>query len=161
MTGLNLDEFRRYLAIDKTKLDDEIVQQPSLFYAVSEALAAVIAIRDSLKEDLIQVDTEIAKEVRQRIGEKATDTRVKAEVSLDLDHQKAYAEWLKAKTEADKLEGLKESFKQRSYSLRALAELYKANFFEASTIRPSAEADRAVYENRRARLAAGREAKEK
>lgn len=158
---INLDEFRSYLTINKGALDDEVTQQPSLFFEVTEALAEANATRDQLKEELDQIGAEIGSEVRKTLDPKALETRIKALVKLDPDYQKAFTGWLKAKMLSDKLEGLKEAFKQRSYALRSLTDLYNANYFETSSLRPTPSQERAVYETRRARLAAGREAKVK
>lgn len=156
----SIEEWRGYLAIDKMALDDEVVRQPSLFYEVSEAYAEAVVERDACKEQLAMTDAELDAEIRVKAGdEKITETAVKGRVQVSKKHKKSFDEYLAAKEYADKLDALKDAFKQRSSMLRDLASLFVANYFEESGLKGSYSSDKAVYETRRERLAAAREAK--
>lgn len=157
---MKIAEFRKYLEIEKSTLDDEIVRQPSLFFEVSEAFALAAAERDVLKDSIATIDANLDAEVRASFGDaKVTEAMVKSKVQANPEHEKAFTNWLTAKEQADLLGALKEAFQQRSYMLRDLVSLYTANYFEQSAIKTDASSDALVYKNRRARLAAGREAK--
>ena len=54
-----LDELKEQLAIDKGVLDDEVIRQPVLFYAISEQLTDASAERDAAKEELANVDADL------------------------------------------------------------------------------------------------------
>ena len=155
---IDIAELRTYLQIDKLALDDEVVRQPSLFYEVSEAYAEAAAERDMLKEHLAGIDAELDKRFRKE-GEKATEGKIKAQIQSYKAHQEAFDEWLEAKKQADKLQALKDAFQQRSYMLRDLVSLHNANYFEESSLKTTANQDRVVYHQRRARLGAARETK--
>jgi predicted nucleic acid-binding Zn-ribbon protein len=155
---LNIEEFRQYLKIDKSSLDDEVVQQPSLFYEVSESCAEASAERDALKEQLAVVDADLDKKIRSK-NEKGTEAQIKNQIQAHPDHQKAFAEWLDAKLLADKLTALKDAFKDRSFMIRELGSLFVSNYFEEGAVRTTAAQNHDVYALRRARLAAARKAK--
>lgn len=133
-------ELQLKLAIDKTVLDDEVIKQPVLFYTISEALTDAFALRDGAKEELASVDAEMDSVWRSKLAkihDKVTEKMVQNSVQCSSAHEKAFDEYLKAKTYADKLLALKEAFQQRSYMLRDLVSLYSANYYETSSIRPN------------------------
>ena len=135
---MNVEDFKKYLEIDKSNLDEEIVHQPSLFSEVAEAHANAISVRDSLKEELATLDASLANELRKKIekgGERATDARVQSATQQDKRHIKASNKYLEAKKEADILLALKESFQMRSYMIRDLAQLYSAQYFESTSVK--------------------------
>ncbi len=155
---VDIDEFKKYLRIDKQALDDEVMQQPELFFQVSEAYAQAVAERDALKEELAVVDARLF--ANQRMSNaKATDTSIKASVSTATNHEKAFAEWLEAKEHADKLAALKDAFFQRSEMLKTLGRLHASNYFEQTSVRDTKSTDAMVYERQRKRLALQREKK--
>lgn len=154
-----LDEFRNYLTIDKHRLDDEIIQQPSLLFAVSEALEQALADRDRLKEGLATVDAELDGEVRldlEKQDVKVTEALVKAGVQTHKKHEAAFEAYIQAKTEAGILGSLKESFQTRSYGLRDLVQLHMSNYFEAESVRGTNASDTMVYKRRRAQISEAR-----
>lgn len=154
----SLSELRAELAIDKTVLDDEVIRQPVLFYAISEAMTEAIAVRDAAKEELATIDAELDHTVRAKFAslEKYTEAMVKNGIQTSVKHQKAFTAYLDAKVAADKLEALKDAFKQRSYMLRDLVSLYSANYFEQSSLKPPAAVEASHYHANRARIATAR-----
>jgi len=154
----SLSELKEQLAIDKSVLDDEVIRQPVLFYAISEAMTDAIAVRDAAKEDLATTDAELDKVVRMQMAglEKYTEAMVKNAVQIHPRHKKAFNAYLDAKSDADKLEALKDAFKQRSYMLRDLVSLYSANYFEDASIKPSAAVEASHYHSNRDRMAKAR-----
>lgn len=161
---IKLDEFRRYLKIDKHALDDDIVQQPMLFYEVSEAYVVAAAERDGFKEALARVDAGLDAEIREELEKsdtKATEAMVKNQIQCHQDHEKAYKLYAKAKEQADLLAVMKDSFQQRGYMLRDLCQLYVANYFEESSVRGTSNTDAAVYKRRREHLGNAREQRQR
>lgn len=157
---IDLEEFKGYLKIDKEALDNELVEQPMLFYKISQAFVMAAAQRDLLKEKLTETDAVLDTEVREALGdEKYTEAVVKNEVTKDKKHKAAFNDWLRAKTDADLFLALKESFSSRAYMLRDLCALYSANYFENNAIRTQGNQDKAVYNINRAKLANARERK--
>lgn len=162
--NINLADLKQHLAIDKSMLDDEVVRQPSLFYAVSEVLTDAIALRDGAKEELAAVDAKmdgIWRSKLSKIHDKVTEKMVQNWVQNSSEHEKAFDAYLEAKTHADKLLALKEAFQQRSYMLRDLVSLYSANYYEASSIKPTKATEASQYNANRARMSNAREARGK
>jgi len=156
---VDLEEFRRYLAIDKTSIDDELMQHPSLYYTISEALVEATARRDAIKDDLAKTEAALDRELRAEFevsGDKFTESQIKNLILLDEERTKVNQQFLTAKSEADLLTALKESFHQRGYMLRDLASLYVSNYYQNDSVRVTQTTDDAVYNRRRARLAEGR-----
>ena len=153
---IDIDEFKKYLRINKQALDDEVMQQPELFFQVSEAYAQAVAERDALKEELNVTDSKLFANQR-RNDPKATDTAIKSRVSIDSGHQQAFTEWLEAKEHSDRLGALKDSFFQRSEMLKTLGRLQASNNFEQTSVRDTKSTDAMVYERQRKRLALQRE----
>lgn len=149
---MNIEEMKAYLKIDKNSLDEEIVQQPSLLGAVSDAFAMAAAERDHAKEEAAVVDGELDALYRQD-HEKATEGAIKAMIQADRLHMIAYEAYLKSKQKADRLQALKEAFQSRGYMLRDLVSLYTANYYQQESVRTTASQDRVVYHRRQARSA--------
>jgi hypothetical protein len=158
------EDFHQYLAIDKTVLDDEIIRQPVLFYTISEKLTDAAAERDTAKEELAIVDAELDGEWRRELAtkeNKVTEKMVQNCIITSPQHTQAFEEYLIAKKKADKLLALKEAFQQRGYMLRDLVALYTANYYEASSIKPTQAQEASNYAANRARISNARAARGK
>jgi len=159
-----LADLQQQLAIDKSVLDDEVIRQPVLFYTISEALTDALARRDGAKEALAFVDAEMDNVCRRKLSKgdaKVTEKMVQNHVQCSYEHGKAFDVYLKAKTYADKLLALKEAFQQRSYMLRDLVSLYSANYYEASSIKPTQATEASHYNANRVRMSNARAARGK
>jgi hypothetical protein len=160
----SLADLQSSLAIDKGVLDDEVIRQPVLFYAISEQLTDASAERDAAKEELNSVDADVADEGRRQLsksGARPTDKAVQNYVQLSAKHEAAFNTYLAAKLRADKLLALKDAFQQRSYMLRDLVSLYSANYYEASSIKPTQAQDASHYAANRERISNARAARGK
>ena len=161
---MNIEEFRSYLEIDKTALDDVVTQQPMLFYKVSEAFVRAASERDALKERLAIVDAELDSEIREKLEAeeiKITETNVKSKVQTHKRHETAFKSYIKAKEQADVLQALKEAFHQRSFMIRDLCSLYVANFFEEGSVKGNNQTDNVQYRERRRLLSDARQERPK
>jgi len=152
---MKIDEFRDYLQIDKLNLDEDVIHQPALFYEVSEACAEAIAFRDAMAEDLAIIDAKLDREARQKLSD-PKEAEVKAFIKTAKKHEAAFDAYLQAKEEAEKFTALKDAFKTRGQALKIMADLYASNYFEDAALKTSANEDRVVYQQQRARLAAKR-----
>lgn len=155
-------ELQQHLAIDKTALDDEVIRQPVLFYMVSEQLTDAIAARDTAKEELAATDAELDHKWRKQLSKthpKVTEGLITSHITTSPDHEKAFLNYLDAKTKADKLLALKEAFQQRSYMLRDLVSLYSANYYEDASLKPTKAQDASHYNANRARISNARAAR--
>lgn len=156
--SFDLAEFEGYLQINKHTLDEEIVQQAMIFYKISSAYVDAVASRDSLKEQFALADAKLDGEVRERAekdDEKITEAMVKNRIQTNKKHETAFASYMLAKTQADKLQALKEAMASRAYMIRDLVQIHLTGYFETSSVKDQ-RADRVVYEKRRERLAEAR-----
>lgn len=149
------------LAIDKHNLDDVIMEQPGLFYDVSEQLTIALAERDAAKENLEIVNAELDSKWRKNLQSQAklTEKVISNHVMQDPDHEAAFTEYLTFKSKADRLQALKDAFQQRSYMLKSLVALYTANYYEDSAMKPSRAQEVSHYAANRTRIALARSAK--
>lgn len=156
---INIDEFRKYLQIDRSSLDDEVMRQASLLFTVSEAVVEATAKRDALKEHLATAEAKLDQEFRTRFadsGDKYTEGQIKSLILTEKSRCLTNKNFLTAKAEVDLLVALKESFHQRGYMIRDLVSLYNANYYQNDAVRATSKMGDAVYDQRRARLAEGR-----
>lgn len=148
---IDINEFKSYLKIDKARLDDELVHQAELYYAVSEAHANAVGKRDTAKESMAAIDAELDAEIRAN-GDKLTEAQVKSKVQAHDEHKQIADDWLLAKAEAEKLAALKEAFQQRGYLIRDLCQLYINNYYSEQAVKHDADTDRLIYRQRRERI---------
>ncbi len=153
-------DLKQYLVLDKDRLDDELIAQASLLHASSEKYEIACGERDCLKETLATVDARLDASYRQQLGSKITEGTIKASVQADPLHAAAFSDYVAAKQYAGELGALADAFKDRSYMLRELCQLYRSNYFETDSVR-SNDYDNAVYTRQRQRLAEARASKEK
>jgi len=144
-----INDLKQYLKIDKLALDEELTQQASLLYQISEEYAVAVGERDGLKESLAIEAAKADQRAREQLGDKATEPKVKALVTLDEQRIAANGKYLDAKYQADALEALKDSFQQRGYMLRDLAQLYISNYYTTDSVRSTPQTNEALYRSKR------------
>ena len=133
MTESNLyDQLEQNLLIDEHALDEAIEQQPDWFHRCSKQLALLESRRDAAKQALLdeeaKVDTELRMKARKN-DEKITNDEIKAQTRLMPAVKKAGQVFLQLNESVNLYEALKESFKQRSYALGHLVDLFVAGYF--------------------------------
>ena len=159
-----VDNLKLMLEINKHGLDDELIKQPSLFFQVGEEYSIAVAERDACKEELATVDAELDGRIRAKLaqkrsgekGDKVTEAMVKNGIQVHPSHAAAFDTYILAKTRADILQSLKDSFQQRSYMLRELASLYVSSYYDESSVKGTGNTDKLVYDRQRERLAEAR-----
>ena len=156
---MEIDKLKTLLAINKNALDEEISQQPMLFYDIAEACVEAMAERDTAKEALATVDAKLDGLVRSALDkskEKVTEAMVKNSIQMHKEHMVAFEAYMRAKSDADLILALKEAFGQRGYMLRDLCQLYVSGLYEQNSVRETAATDRAAYKATRERLSVAR-----
>ena len=131
-------EFQALLRIDRHNLDEEVERQPALYYKVAAEEARMRSRFDASKNALEMIMADLDGEIRSKAlkkDEKITEAVVRAKVSQDKRCVKASEEQLKQKRRLDLLTALKDSFRQRSYMLRDLVELYTSGYYTDAAIR--------------------------
>lgn len=159
---MKIETLKDSLQINKNALDDEVIRQPQLFFAVAEKYVEAAAKRDTLKEALTSIDAELDGKVRimlEKAAEKTTEAIVRNAVQVHKDHEKAFNLYIQAKIDADALGALKEAFIQRSFMLRDMCSLYVSSYYENASIQANSASDKAVYKEKRTRMADARGAR--
>jgi hypothetical protein len=128
----DITEFVDYLKIDRDSLDEDLIQQPMLFYRVSQQLALANARRDKLKREMELLEAETRMSVREDLArheEKVTEKQVTEMVNADGDLVALEKRYGTARFQAEQWGAMKESFSQRGYALKELVSLYLGNYF--------------------------------
>ena len=149
------------IKIDQNALNDELVEQPALFMAASNAYVMAISERDEAKADVDVARAEAYFDIRRSSKEKVTEATISAQIELDKNYRVACKNYLEAKQAASEAETLKESFAQKGYVLKELAALYIAGYFGTSSVSgpESREVQRRGYEEKRSEIAKQRRAR--
>ena len=134
MTDLDADgvlrEFREYLKIDKTGLEEAMAQQADLFFRVSEEYELAVSLREEAKEKLATVDSDLGINLRgSDKKEKPTEGQIKDMVQSHTRHRAAHEHWANCRRRAARLLSLKEAFQERGRMLRDLGNLYATGYF--------------------------------
>lgn len=125
-------ELEQGLKIDRNALEIEWEKQPDLFYRVSKALEGAISLRDEAETHVKEIEAKTDQEIRKkytRSEEKVTEAQIKALLLTNPGVQEAKEDYLRLKEECGLLGALKDAYKQRSYALTGLVELYLGNYY--------------------------------
>lgn len=152
---IDIEEFKKYLVIDKNSLDQEIIQHPELLFHIAEACIEAASERDARKEILAMTDATIDAEVRDE-ADKITEAAVKNRIQVHAKHVEAWTSYAEAKQRADVLSALRDSFSTRGFMLRDLVQLHVSGYWENNSVTGQDPA----YRRTRQRLADARERRE-
>ncbi len=147
MGDFNIDEFRGHLAISKIDLDEDIMQQPSLYHKVGVEWGLACSERDYIKAELTLVKADLYRWHRKKLENKegkVTEAMVDALIIREDEYQDINDEFIDANHRVQILESLKDSFYQRSFMLRDLAQLAVAHFFERDAVKGMEDAARST-----------------
>jgi len=126
------------LKLDIMSLDTACLEQASLYEEMGESWAEAVAERDRVKERLTAKRAEIDEDVRKHpekynSGDKITETWIGNKVSQDAEVVTLNDELITCQYNVNMLSTGKESIEHRGNALRFLIELYKGNYFAASS----------------------------
>jgi hypothetical protein len=125
-------ELEAALRIDKTNLDEELIQHPEVFYRVADKVAYLVSQRDAAKQDLAEVEARVDAQIRHDLevrGEKVTERMVDSEKVLHQQVIKAKKTLHALNDQLGQWQALKEAYQQRGYVLKDLVQLYISNYF--------------------------------
>lgn len=133
-----IDEYEERLKFSMEALEEALEEQSDLFNDVSQRLALETSKRDGAKTDIVETEAMVDLEIRGDAaaeGRKITEKEVDATKNVDnrvLESRKIYH---KHSENVRRLEALKESFQQRSYALKELANLWVAGYYGDTSIK--------------------------
>jgi len=121
------------LAIDKLRVEDELMETPSMVQEAAEHTGEAIQIRDALKHALDIATAEGMRELR--LGEeKLSDKKMEAEVMLLPSVQEAQVALEDAKRDAFIWSALCDSMRDKSSALRRIAEMIVSGYMTSSSV---------------------------
>lgn len=149
-----IEQYKKFLVIDKRNLDGEVQKQAERYWDVAERCAEAISLRDSLKEEKDKVWSEqfIKNKVESKLDGKAISDKV-AETYADSspEFSKATKDFLDAKLDAELWIGMKESWQQRAVMLRELCGLNISMGYGEMVVRNKPLSD-TLYEETRKKM---------
>ena len=151
MRKIDLEEAQRSLRIAKDAIDEAIMEQPTLFYAVSDMLVFTKEEKDTAKLARDRVEAGVSHKLRtslNREGTKFTESALREQVTLDRDYDNAQCAYLSALSEVTAWEHMKEAYSQRGFMIRELARLWTSNFYGENSVIGGNTSDIAASSNR-------------
>lgn len=130
------------LQIDQDALDECIQTHSDLFQRVQKACILAESRRDLAKEQLELEEASADERIRSlayQHDEKITEREVRSQIVLDGKVRAARNKLLQLSREANEWSALKESYRQRSYMLRSMVDLYAAGYWGDSMPERSSE----------------------
>jgi hypothetical protein len=126
------------LKLDILDLDTAILEQPALFEKVGREWAEAVSERDHAKDQLAMIKANVDNEIRQDpdafgVSGKPTETWIANQVMLHPEVIAANIIYSEAINSVNVLAIGKEALDHRLASLKILTELYKGNYFSASS----------------------------
>lgn len=128
------------LKLDITELDRAALSQASLYYEQSLLWAEAINARDRLKERISTKKAEVDEDIRSRprsygweLEKNPTETWVSNQVMIHPDVQELTEQLLTAQYQVNMMAVGKEALDHRMNAIRIMTELYKGNYFSATS----------------------------
>lgn len=136
-----LEQLADGVVIDKHELDTCWVEQPDIFWRVCDQLAKANNARDKAKAHRDRVIVEVGAELREaeerRVAKagkgRVSETALAREIELDDRVVEARSEYQRLVYQAERWQGLKEAYQQRSYALKDLSALHIANYYQTNS----------------------------
>lgn len=159
------EQFAARIRLDRNALDIAAEEQSMLFFEIANRHVIAISRRDAVKDDLAQIDAELARDFRaqcERDKVRATEALVSDHILLHNRHITAAATLRLHRIEADQWGALREAFDQRMRMIKELVGLYASGYYsEGGAIGPRNAIRDAIAENARQKLDEGRRARQK
>lgn len=136
-----LDEFKKDILLDKNLLDENAVEQASLFLKWGEKWAIAVRDRDTAARKLKEVEEQCDKDIREFPGKygwvqpqkEPTEKFIEAKIPSHKDFIAAKEALIEAEFQVNLLSIVKQAFSQRDSMITALAGLYKGGYFSAKS----------------------------
>lgn len=151
---LTIEEARAHLRVDKHQIDAALEQQSVMLEAISRQLAHENAALARTKRRL-EAAADKALEDLGRTHPELTNPQRERKIHGHDIYRDAHEEYIAQKAAVEEWEGLNKAWFNRGFDLRALADLYAAQYFSQTTV--SIEAPRIDLDRARERIRAASE----
>jgi len=125
---MNYEDYQRALGINKHNLDSELEVQAVFQEQISERLTKAERLAADRKQTLAQVEARLTQNYKAD-EPKANKEIIEGQVIRDRDYKDAWLDYQDALQEQSKWQRLLESWRQRGFSLKTLADLHGAQYF--------------------------------
>ena len=125
---MDYQQAARLLRIDKHRLDDELETHSDCMCQVSDAVARANTVHLTAKDNLAKVEARVYQTYKES-GVKATAADLDGMVTRHPDRVKAWETFQVAREEYERWLGMAEAWRQRSYTITKLADLYCGQYF--------------------------------
>jgi hypothetical protein len=131
------EQLQARLVIDKNQLDDELVWHSQNFFHVTEGCAYHNAVRDKRHLDMDVAYAELDGDIRDTAEVedlRLSEAQIRSLIHRDPRYRTARLDFIEARHDAAKWDGLKNSYRKRAEQLRDLVDLARMNYYgEIST----------------------------
>lgn len=157
----DLEEFRKMLLVRKNHLDDELEIQAEVMDRINRQVVLYNTRLLELKDGLVRLEARIGDDIKDE-DPKLSNPVVDGKVKRNRERIEAWGRYQEARASLEDWQGLHESWKQKGFSIKTLADLYSASYFTLnSTSTSSRQRDRDLgYDTRRSEMRKANEAKE-
>ena len=124
------------LQLDRNKLEVFFEEYPQAFDEVSNALAEAQIRVDKLKDELRQLEAQLALAFRdelQQNGQRVTEKLIEDLITVDEDWQRKRQELLQAQAEFLRLKNLRETLREMALAATELSRLFAAGYWSLSS----------------------------
>lgn len=129
----DIDKYRRMLIVNRHRLDEELELQAHVLEEIGRRTAMAEAVATSAKDTSAEAEARMTRRLRQD-DPRATVDLIKATITLDRECQTLRAREVHARMEADEWHALDKAWYQRGFDLKALGELFVAQYFTINSI---------------------------
>ena len=150
MENMNYAELVAKLKINKHCLDDELETQSAIQHLISEKLSQAREHMDTLENDLekIEASTYVGKSEQLINGKKPSVEYIKSAVRSDSRRTQKWLDFIEARVEYEKWEGLYYAWRSRNDALQGLAKLAVANYFVVESVHENKQSSRPIVRRR-------------
>jgi hypothetical protein len=141
---MDIGAIRNQLRINRHRLDEELELQAFVAERISAEVARLNSRQLHLADALKGVEARLLLDLKDN-GEKLTVAEIDAKIRRSRERAAAFGEFQAARFDHDEWMGLQDAWRQRSYALKDLANLYSSDYFSATQVSAgsSRSADRA------------------
>lgn len=117
-----MEDPKKHLEIDSTKLDDELAKQAARYLYVAEQAVNADTEYEAFKAQIGQLEASLDAKVRGEFeGKKTTEAAIRGQIELSPDYQKATRNLIGLRARREALKALREAFYMRKDLLIQIA----------------------------------------
>jgi len=128
-----MEDYTKYLKIDKDNLDEECINQPVLYDEYASQVPDLIHEMEICKIEMEELRADLYKEnvtnALKAGDKKPTEKAIENQIILDKNFQTAQDDYYEAKKKAEKSRVVRDAFMQRKEMIRGLIELHNSTYW--------------------------------